>query len=48
MKIQIILEPSSEEGFTAFTPVHPCCLSQVDTGKWTIDLYLEPIKNNKS
>ena len=53
MKLQIILEPSDEGGFTALVPSLPGCISEGDTKEDTlknikeaIDLYLEPIEDD--
>jgi predicted RNase H-like HicB family nuclease len=53
MKLQIILEPSDEGGFTALVPSLPGCISEGDTKEDTlrnikeaIDLYLEPVEDD--
>ncbi len=53
MKLQVILEPSSEGGFTAIVPSLPGCISEGDTQeeaikniRETIELYLEPIEDD--
>lgn len=53
MKLQVVLEPSDEGGFTAFVPSLPGCISEGDTKKEAlknireaIELYLEPIKDD--
>jgi predicted RNase H-like HicB family nuclease len=53
MKLQIILEPSDEGGFTAIVPSLPGCISEGDTQeeavnniKEAIELYLEPIEDD--
>ncbi len=50
MKLQIILEPSDEGGFTATVPSLPGCISEGDTRQHAlanieeaIRLYLEPL-----
>jgi len=53
VKLQVVLEPSDEGGFTAFVPSLPGCISEGDTKKEAlknireaIELYLEPIKDD--
>jgi predicted RNase H-like HicB family nuclease len=53
MKLQIILEPSDEGGFTALVPSLPGCISEGDSKedavkniKEAIELYLEPIEDD--
>lgn len=53
MKLQIILEPSDEGGFTAIVPSLPGCISEGNTQeeavkniKEAIELYLEPIEDD--
>lgn len=53
MKLQIILEPSEEGGFTAYVPSLPGCISEGNTKeeavkniKEAIELYLEPIEDD--
>jgi predicted RNase H-like HicB family nuclease len=55
MKIQIILEPSDEGGYTAYIPSLPGCISEGNTREDTlinireaIDLYLEPVDDDRS
>lgn len=55
MKLQIILEPSDEGGFTVFVPSLPGCISEGDTKEEAlkniqeaIELYLEPIEDDLS
>jgi len=50
MKLQVILEPSEEGGFTAIVPTLPGCISEGDTGdeairniREAIELYLEAV-----
>jgi predicted RNase H-like HicB family nuclease len=52
MKLQIVLEPSEEGGFTVYAPSLPGCFSEGDSQeealeniKEAIALYLEPIEN---
>ena len=53
MKIQIVLEPSDEGGFTVYVPSLPGCISEGDTReeameniKEAISLYLEPVDDD--
>ena len=53
MKLQIILEPSEDGGFTAFVPALPGCISEGDSRaealkniREAIDLYLEPVDDD--
>ncbi len=53
MKIQIVLEPDDEEGFTVYVPSLPGCISEGDTReeaieniKEAISLYLEPLDDD--
>ena len=53
MKLQVILEPSEEGGFTVFVPSLPGCISEGDNRdealsniKEAIALYLEPIEDD--
>nr|VFJ92658.1 MAG: Predicted nuclease of the RNAse H fold, HicB family [Candidatus Kentron sp. H]VFJ95108.1 MAG: Predicted nuclease of the RNAse H fold, HicB family [Candidatus Kentron sp. H]VFK00366.1 MAG: Predicted nuclease of the RNAse H fold, HicB family [Candidatus Kentron sp. H] len=53
MKIQAVLEPSDEGGYTAFVPALSGCISEGDTEeealtniREAIDLYFEPIDND--
>jgi len=48
MKLQVVLEPSDEGGFTVFVPALPGCISEGETEEETmanireaIELYLE-------
>lgn len=50
MRIQVILEPSDEGGYTAYVPALPGCISEGETVdeamanvREAIDLYLEPV-----
>jgi predicted RNase H-like HicB family nuclease len=54
MKLQIVLEPSDEGGYTAIVPALPGCLSEGDTREEAlanvqeaIALYLEPIEDDR-
>lgn len=49
MRVQVILEPSDEGGYTVYVPSLPRCISEGDTEeealcniKEAIELYLEP------
>jgi predicted RNase H-like HicB family nuclease len=51
MKLQIVLEPSDEGGYTVYVPSLPGCISEGDTLdealaniREAIELYLEPKK----
>ena len=53
MKLQIILEPSDEGGFTALVPSLPGCISEGNSKedalkniKEAIELYLEPVEDD--
>lgn len=53
MKIQVILEPSDEGGFTAIVPSLPGCISEGNTKedalkniREAIELYLEPVDDD--
>lgn len=53
MKLQVILEPSEEGGFTVFVPALPGCISQGDSREEALDnireaieLYLEPVEDD--
>ena len=53
MKLQIVLEPSEEGGYTAIVPALPGCLSEGETREEAlanvqeaIGLYLEPIEDD--
>lgn len=50
MKLQVILEPGDEGGYTVVVPVLPGCVSEGDTKqkalqniREAIELYLEPV-----
>ncbi len=53
MKLQVVLEPSEEGGYTAYVPALPGCLSEGDTREEAIaniteaiELYLEPVEDD--
>ena len=53
MKLQVILEPSDEGGYTAYVPALPGCISEGDTLeeamtniREAIELYLEPVEDD--
>jgi predicted RNase H-like HicB family nuclease len=53
MKLQIVLEPSEEGGFTVSVPSLPGCISEGDTReealrniREAIELYLEPVDDD--
>nr|VFK09837.1 MAG: HicB_like antitoxin of toxin-antitoxin system [Candidatus Kentron sp. LPFa]VFK25677.1 MAG: HicB_like antitoxin of toxin-antitoxin system [Candidatus Kentron sp. LPFa] len=53
--MQIVLEPSSEGGYTILVPALPGCISEGDTRaealaniREAIDLYLEPVSDDKT
>ena len=53
MNLQVILEPSEDDGFTAFVPSLPGCISEGDTKdealtniREAIDLWLEPVADD--
>lgn len=53
MKLQVILEPSDEGGYTVYVPALPGCISEGDNIDEAleniteaIELYLEPIEEN--
>jgi predicted RNase H-like HicB family nuclease len=55
MKLQIVLEPSEEGGYTAVVPALPGCLSEGETREEALSnvqeaiaLYLEPIEGCRS
>ena len=50
MRLQVILEPSDEGGYTVYVPALPGCISEGDTRdealkniNEAIELYLEPV-----
>lgn len=53
MKLTVVLEPSSEGGFTVYVPSLPGCISEGDTReealaniREAIELYLEPVDDD--
>ena len=53
MKLQVVLEPSDEGGYTAVVPALPGCVSEGDTRdealaniREAIQLYLEPVDDD--
>lgn len=53
MRLQIVLEPSDEGGFTVYAPALPGCISEGDSReealrniREAIDLYLEPVEDD--
>ncbi len=53
MKLQVVLEPSNEGGYTAYVPALPGCISEGDTLEQAmtnireaIELYLEPVEDD--
>lgn len=55
MKIQVVLEPSDEGGYTALVPALPGCISEGDTKdeairnvRETIGVYLEAVEDDYS
>ena len=55
MKLQVVLEPSDEGGYTVIVPSLPGCISEGETKEEAlkniqeaIELYLEPIEDDQS
>jgi predicted RNase H-like HicB family nuclease len=55
MKLQLILEPSDEGGYTVYVPALPGCISEGDTKEEAlkniqeaIELYLEAVEDDQS
>ncbi len=53
MKLQVVLEPSDEGGYTVYVPTLPGCISEGDTVdesmrniREAIELYLEPVEDD--
>lgn len=53
MRLQVVLEPSEDGGYTAFVPALPGCVTEGDTRdealdhlREAIELYLEPIEDD--
>jgi len=55
MKLQVILEPSDEGGYTVVVPILPGCVSEGDTKqkalqniREAIELYLELVEDDRT
>jgi predicted RNase H-like HicB family nuclease len=55
MKLEVILEPSDEGGYTVVVPALPGCISEGDTKeeaiqniREAIELYLEPVEDDRT
>jgi predicted RNase H-like HicB family nuclease len=53
VKLQVVLEPSDEGGYTVYVPTLPGCISEGDTVdeamqniREAIELYLEPVEDD--
>ena len=53
MKLQVVLEPSDEGGYTVYVPSLPGCISEGDTVdeamqniREAVELYLEPVEDD--
>ena len=53
MKLQVVLEPSNEGGYTVYVPALPGCISEGDNVdealeniREAIELYLEPVETD--
>lgn len=53
MRVQVVLEPSEEGGFTVYVPALPGCISEGETVeealqniREAIELYLEPVEDD--
>jgi len=53
MKLQVVLEPSDEGGYTVYVPALPGCISEgdnideaMDNIQEAIELYLEPVETD--
>jgi len=53
MKLKIVLEPSEEDGYTAYVPSLPGCISEGDSAdeamaniREAVELYLEPVDDD--
>ncbi len=53
MKLRVVLEPSSEGGYTVWVPSLPGCVSEGETAEEALDnireaieLYLEPVEDD--
>jgi len=54
MKLEVVLEPSDEGGYTAYVPSLPGCISEGETReealaniREAIELYLEPVEDDR-
>ncbi|GAH04718.1 unnamed protein product [marine sediment metagenome] len=54
MKLEVVLEPSDEGGYTAYVPSLPGCISEGNTReealaniREAIELYLEPVEDDR-
>lgn len=54
MRVQVVLEPSDEGGFTVYVPSLPGCISEGETVdqavaniREAIELYLEPVEDDE-
>jgi len=55
MRLNVILEPSDEGGYTVIVPALPGCISEGDTReealqniREAIELYLEPVEDDRT
>jgi predicted RNase H-like HicB family nuclease len=53
VKLQVLLEPSADGGYTVYVPALPGCISEGDTEeealanvREAVELYLEPIEDD--
>jgi predicted RNase H-like HicB family nuclease len=53
MRVQVVLEPSDESGYTVYVPSLPGCISEGETVdealaniREAIELYLEPVEDD--
>ena len=54
MRVQVVLEPSDESGYTVYVPSQPGCISEGETVdealaniREAIELYLEPVEDDR-
>jgi predicted RNase H-like HicB family nuclease len=54
MRVQVVLEPSDESGYTVYVPSLPGCISEGETVdealaniREAIELYLEPVEDDR-
>lgn len=54
MKLQVVLEPGEDGGYTVYVPALPGCISEGDTRQEALEnieqaikLYLEPVDDDK-